>query len=129
MSHSAKILVVDDEPDVVRYFTALLEENGYATVSAADGVEALAKVRSERPELITLDITMPNESGVRVYRELKDDAVLRKIPVVVVTGISHSFKQFISSRSQVPPPDGYLEKPVTPQNLLDEVKRLLAVKA
>ncbi len=122
---SRKILVVDDEPDVVRYFTALLEENGYATASAADGVEALAKVRSERPDLVTLDITMPNESGVRVYRELKNDATLCKIPVVVVTGISHSFKQFISSRSQVPPPDGYLEKPVTPEGLLGEVKRLL----
>lgn len=122
---TAKILVVDDEPDVVRYFTTLLEENGYATASAADGVEALARVRSERPDLVTLDITMPNESGVRVYRELKDDASLRKIPVVVVTGISHSFKQFISSRSQVPPPDGYLEKPVSPDGLLGEVKRLL----
>lgn len=126
---TAKILVVDDEPDVVRYFTTLLEENGYATASAADGVEALARVRSERPDLVTLDITMPNESGVRVYRELKDDASLRKIPVVVVTGISHSFKQFISSRSQVPPPDGYLEKPVTPESLLGEVRRLLAARA
>jgi CheY-like chemotaxis protein len=122
---SAKVLVVDDEPDVVRYFTALLEENGYATVSAADGVEALAKVRSEHPDLVTLDITMPNESGVMVYREMKGDAELRAIPVVVVTGISHSFKQFISSRSRVPPPEGYLEKPVTPDGLLDEVRRLL----
>jgi len=104
----------------------LLEENGYSTASAADGVEAMAKVRTEHPDLVTLDITMPNESGVRVYRELKDDEVLRKIPVVVVTGISHSFKQFISSRSQVPPPDGYLEKPVTPDGLLAEVKRLLS---
>ena len=122
---SAKVLVVDDESDVVRYFTAVLEENGYATVSAADGVEALAKARSEHPDLVTLDITMPNESGVMVYREMKGDAALRAIPVVVVTGISHSFKQFISSRSSVPPPEGYLEKPVTPDGLLGEVKRLL----
>jgi CheY-like chemotaxis protein len=103
---SATVLVVDDEPDVVRYFTAVLEENGYATSSAADGVEALAKVRSEHPDLVTLDITMPNQSGVKVYREMKEDPVLRKIPVVVVTGISHDFKHFISTRSQVPPPDG-----------------------
>ncbi|HEY3359236.1 MAG TPA: response regulator [Polyangia bacterium] len=120
-----KILVVDDEPDVVRYFTALLEENGYATMSAKDGAEALATVRRERPALVTLDITMPNQSGVRVFRELKEDAALRGIPVVVVTGISHDFKNFISTRPQVPPPDGYLEKPVTPEALLGEVRRLL----
>jgi CheY-like chemotaxis protein len=122
---SKKILVVDDEPDVVRYFTALLEENGYATVSAADGVEALAKVRTERPALVTLDITMPNQTGVRVYREMREDADLRRIPVIVVTGIAHDFKNFISTRSQVPPPDGYLEKPVEPAALLREVARLL----
>jgi len=120
-----KVLVVDDEPDVVRYFTAVLEENGYAPTSAADGIEALAKVRQDPPDLVMLDITMPNHSGVRVYRELKEDAALKKIPVVIVTGISHSFKQFISSRSQVPPPEGYLEKPVTPEAILGEVRRLL----
>jgi CheY-like chemotaxis protein len=120
-----KVLVVDDEPDVVRYFTAVLEENGYAAASAADGIEALAKVRQDPPDLVMLDITMPNHSGVRVYRELKEDAALKKIPVVIVTGISHSFKQFISSRSQVPPPEGYLEKPVTPEAILGEVRRLL----
>ncbi len=123
---SRKVLVVDDEPDVVRYFTAVLEENGYATLSAVDGVEALAKVRNDHPDLVMLDITMPNQSGVRVYREMKEDSLLKKIPVVIVTGISHSFKQFISSRSQVPPPEGYLEKPVTPETLLGEVKRLVS---
>jgi CheY-like chemotaxis protein len=121
----AKVLVVDDEPDVVRYFTAVLEENGYATASAADGIEALTKVRQDRPDLVMLDITMPNQSGVRVYRELKEDAALKEIPVVIVTGISHSFKQFISTRSHVPAPEGYLEKPVSPETILREVKRLL----
>ncbi len=123
---SAKILVVDDEPDVVRYFTALLEENGYETASASDGLEALAKARSARPDLITLDITMPNESGVKVFRELREDPELREIPVVVVTGISHNFQQFISSRARVPPPEGFLEKPVVPDALLREVERLLS---
>jgi CheY-like chemotaxis protein len=121
----AKVLVVDDEPDVVRYFTAVLEEGGFATASAADGVEALAKARQDPPDLVMLDITMPNRSGVRVYRELKEDAALREIPVLIVTGISLSFKQFISSRPQVPPPEGYLEKPVTPEALLAEARRLV----
>jgi CheY-like chemotaxis protein len=120
----AKVLVVDDEPDVVRYFTAVLEENGYVTTSASDGLEALTRVRQDPPDLVLLDITMPNHSGVRVYRELKEDEALKKIPVVIITGISNTFKQFISSRSKVPPPEGYLEKPVTPDVLLAEAKRL-----
>ncbi len=119
----AKILVVDDEPDVIRYFTAVLQENGHVTTTASDGLEALAKVREQPPELVLLDITMPNQSGVRVYREMKEDAKLKSIPVVIITGISHSFKQFISTRTQVPPPEGYLEKPVTPEALMEEVKR------
>jgi CheY-like chemotaxis protein len=65
-------------------------------------------------------------SGVKAYRTLKDDAALKAIPVVIVTGMAHDFKRFISTREHVPPPDGYLEKPVNPEDLLAEVKRLLA---
>ncbi len=78
-----------------------------------------------RPDLITLDITMPEMTGVKAYRKLKEDPDLRKIPVVIVTGVTHDFKRFISTRDQVPPPEGYLEKPVKPEELLGEVRRLL----
>jgi CheY-like chemotaxis protein len=64
-------------------------------------------------------------TGVKAYRILKEDPTLKRIPVVIVTGISHDFKQFISTRPQVPPPEGYLEKPVKPEELLAEVRRLL----
>ena len=120
------ILVVDDEPDVVTYFTTLLEENGYETRSANNGTEAMAAIAAQRPDLITLDITMPEQSGVRTYRNIKEDESLKSIPVIIVTGVASDFKRFISTRKQVPPPDGYLEKPIQPQGLLDEVKRLLA---
>ncbi len=120
-----KILVVDDEPDVVTYLSAVLRDNGYEAFEAYDGEEALAKIRSDRPDLVTLDITMPEMTGVKAYRTLKEDEKLKAIPVVIVTGVAHDFKQFISSRTQVPPPDGYLEKPVTPEALLAEVARLL----
>jgi CheY-like chemotaxis protein len=120
-----KILVVDDEPDVVTYLCAVLRDNGYEAIEAYDGEEALAKIASDKPDLVTLDVTMPEMTGVKAYRTMKEDEKLRTIPVVIVTGVAHDFKQFISSRTQVPPPDGYLEKPVTPEALLAEVERLL----
>jgi CheY-like chemotaxis protein len=120
-----KILVVDDEPDVVTYLCTVLRDHGYEAVEAFDGEEALEKIEQDRPDLVTLDITMPEMTGVKAYRRLKEDAALRAIPIVIVTGITHDFKQFISTRHQVPPPDGYLDKPVQPEDLLSEVKRLI----
>ncbi len=120
-----KILVVDDEPDVVTYLAAVLRDHGYEALEAYDGEEAIEKVLRDKPDLVTLDITMPEMTGVRAYRIMKEDAALKHIPVIIVTGISHDFKQFISTRSQVPPPEGYLEKPVKPEDLLAEIKRLL----
>ncbi len=121
-----KVLIVDDEPDVVTYLSAVLADNGFEAISACNGEEALEKVRQEHPSLITLDITMPEMSGVKAYRTLKEDAGFKAIPVVIVTGISHEFKRFISTREHVPAPEGYLEKPVNPEDLLAEVRRLLA---
>ncbi|MGC8763097.1 MAG: response regulator [Acidobacteriota bacterium] len=120
-----KILVVDDEPDVVTYLSTVLTDAGYEAVPAYNGDEALRRVAESRPDLITLDITMPEMTGVKAYRKLKEDPGLRKIPVVIVTGVTHDFKRFISTRDQVPPPEGYLEKPVKPEDLLAEVRRLL----
>jgi CheY-like chemotaxis protein len=125
MPMEKKILVVDDEPDVVSYLSAVLKDHGYETLEAFNGDEALQIVLQDKPDLVTLDITMPEMTGVRAYRMMKEDAALKRIPVIIVTGISHDFKQFISGRSQVPPPEGYLEKPVKPEDLLAEIKRLV----
>jgi CheY-like chemotaxis protein len=119
------ILVVEDEDDLKRYFQTLFEDNGYRVVTAGDGVEAIERLRSEPPDLVTLDINLPNKSGVRVYRELKENDELKRIPVLMVTGTLPEFKEFISRRRQVPPPEGYLEKPVGVLDLLKEVERLL----
>jgi CheY-like chemotaxis protein len=119
------ILVVDDDPDARDFFITVLEDNGYATVSARDGNEALLRLAEAKPDLVTLDITMPEKSGVGVYRKLKEDAELSAIPVIIITGVSDDFKQFISTRRKVPPPDGYLSKPVEAEQLVDLVARLL----
>jgi CheY-like chemotaxis protein len=123
MADKKKILIVDDEDDVCVYLSTFLEDNGYATIIARDGVEALAKVESESPDLITLDITMPEKSGVRFYRDMKEDPRRKATPIIIVTGISDDFEKFISSRKQVPPPEGYVHKPIDLDQVLKLVKQ------
>lgn len=126
MSDKKKILVIDDDPDFVTFLTTLLEDNGYETVSAEDGVEGRLKAAAERPDLICLDITMPEKSGVKFYRETREDAELKSTPIIIVTGVAAEFQRFISTRKQVPPPDGYIPKPIDKQALLDTISKLLA---
>ena len=126
MADDAKtVLVVDDEPDACDFLTTVLEDNGYATVVAKDGNEAVAILEQSPPDLVTLDITMPEKSGVAVYRRLKEDEALENIPVIIVTGVSGEFEKFISTRRQVPPPEGYLSKPVDHGQLLKMVSELI----
>jgi len=120
------VLVVDDDPDARDYLSTVLEDNGLAVLTAQDGSEALSKVEQEAPDLISLDITMPGKSGVAVYRKLKEDDQLKSIPVIIITGISDDFKTFISNRRNVPPPEGYINKPVDADDFVRMVKKLLA---
>lgn len=126
MSETHTILIIDDDEDLVRFLELFLQEHGYHTITAYDGEQGLQRARAERPDLILLDITMPTKSGVRCYRELRQDAELGPTPVVMVTGVTLDFKRFIHTRRQVSPPDGYLPKPVDRQELLDTLSRLLS---
>ena len=119
------ILVVDDDPDAREFLVTVLEDNGFTAVTANDGTDAIALVDESVPDLISLDIAMPEKSGVAVYRKLKEDERLQDIPVIIITGISDDFKKFISTRRQVPPPDGYISKPVDHEQFLKMVKELL----
>lgn len=123
------ILVVDDDPDARTFLTTVLQDNGYRTCEAADGEEALAVMKEHPPDLIALDITMPVKSGVAVYRALKQSEDLMQIPVIIVTGISDDFRRFISTRSQVPPPEGYISKPIDHEQLVSMVEGLLGQPA
>ena len=83
-----KILVVEDEADLVAYLKTVLADHGFDVVCAEDGAD-----RSERPDLITLDINLPRETGVRMYRDLHGDPDTAGIPVVMITGVSPEFKR------------------------------------
>ncbi|HHI03735.1 MAG: response regulator [Candidatus Zixiibacteriota bacterium] len=125
MADKKKILIVDDEPDVLDWFSTLFEDNGYSTLTARDGFDGFEKAESELPDLITLDITMDKESGVKMYRKLHDSEKTNKIPVIMITGIDPQFKQFIEKRKQVDPPAAYFEKPVDKDELLKKIKELI----
>lgn len=121
------ILVIDDDPDVVSYLESVLTDNGYAVLTAADGGEGLRLVRERRPDLVCLDIAMPEPSGVRVYREMCEDPELSHIPVVMITGVLPQFKEFIHHRKRVPPPAGYIQKPFDVDELLRTLEGVLRV--
>jgi len=120
-----KILIVDDERSVVSYLSALLKDSGYDTLAASNGKEGFVKAVSEHPDLILLDITMPEESGVRMFRQIRENKETSSIPVFIVTGISHSFKGFIEGRKHLEKPAAYFDKPVNKEELLAKIKEVL----
>ena len=125
MAELKKILIIDDEEDVTTYLSTFFTDNGFNTISAVDGKEGVEKAVAEIPDLITLDVSMPEESGVRALRDLQNNEVTKNIPVIIVTGVSTDIKRFIESRKQVHPPEGFFEKPIDRDELLKKVKELL----
>jgi CheY-like chemotaxis protein len=126
MSTQKTILVVEDEPDQITYLDTLFRDEGFRVITAADGREGFEKAKSNHPDLITLDISMPGESGVRMFRDLQAEPTTSDIPVIIITGITHDFKRFIETRKQVRPPQGYFDKPLDREKLLAKVNELLS---
>ncbi len=120
-----KILVVDDDPDAREFISTVLGDENATIVEAENGNEALELARREKPDLVTLDITMPEKNGAQAYAEMREDPALRNIPVCIISG-QPELRKLIYQRI-VPPPDGYLDKPIHEDNLLMSVKKLLAL--
>jgi CheY-like chemotaxis protein len=87
---SKKILIIDDDPNVVDFLVTLFEDNGYITFSAGDSAAGLEIAMQEIPDLITLDLEMPGEWGPRFYRKMSQEPVLKNVPVIVISGLSGS---------------------------------------
>jgi len=117
MAMPKKILIIDDDPVVVKYLEAVFSDNGYATCSASSSMEGIEVVRKEKPDLITLDLQMPGEWGPRFYRKLRKDKGLRDIPVIVISGIDgdHAIKNAVA----------YVAKPFDPEKLVGIVKNTI----
>jgi len=126
-----KVLAVDDDPDIIAFVKTVLEENGYIPLIARNGEAGLAMVQQETPALVILDVLMPKQSGIRMYREMKQDESMKDVPVVILSGIAK--RTFLRSQEAltefgdavVPEPDAYIEKPVEPEELADTVRQLI----
>ena len=125
-----KVLIVEDEPDMITFLSALLEDHGYETISAVDGEDGLQKVKAEKPDLVSLDLLMPNKTGIGMFRELRKSEDTVNIPVVIVTGFATDdapridFMKWMHERS-IKPPEAYIEKPVDKDLFLGAVKNLI----
>lgn len=119
----SKILVVEDEHDIVEVVRMGLEKEGYEVDAAYDGVEALEKIKLNKPDLIVLDIMLPKLDGYSVNLKLKENPETKSIPVVVITGRVH-LKELLEIREEITVA-AYLEKPFPLKLLVEKIKELL----
>ena len=133
MKKNIKVLIVDDEPDMRFFLCNLLGGCGYATIHAGDRRDGLRKAKREKPSLIILDVMMPNEDGLQLYRDLKENHRLRSIPVIMVSSIGRkTFLQYQRSYCTLPDehpttPGAYLKKPLNAEELIGWVHALTEV--
>ena len=123
-----KVLVVDDDPDVVEYLSSFLEDHGYEVASAGDSASARETVARFRPDAVLLDVMMPGKSGLDLLISLRTDPRWRDIPLVVITGddkiLEDDCQSYLGSHQGVRGPDGVLSKPVDRRTLLAVLKVL-----
>jgi CheY-like chemotaxis protein len=121
-----KILVVDDEPDILMFLSTVLEDQGATVIQAADGEGALELALKERPDLVTLDLSLPGKNGGYVFEEIRKNPEIASTKVCIITG-KPELRRLIYERP-VAPPEGYLDKPVNEDTLLTNVRKILEVK-
>lgn len=125
MSTTGKILAVDDTPENLRLLDALLTPRGYELVTASSGTEALALIESERPDLLLVDIVMPEMNGYEVTKRVRADAASRHLPIIMITATGGADLV----RSLEAGADDFVSKPFDQHELLARVKSLLRVKS
>jgi DNA-binding response OmpR family regulator len=126
---SAKILVVDDDPDVLEAIGILLEANGFNVVTAKDGVDALNNLKEEKPDLMILDLLMPVMDGFGVCRELKDPRLTKyaQMPIIILSSVKEnaSRRRYELETGLQLDVDDYVEKPIEHTVLIERVKNIL----
>jgi DNA-binding response OmpR family regulator len=127
-----KILVVDDDPDIRDAVTMILESQGYTVVTAQDGLEGLATLKAENPDMLILDLMMPKLDGFGVCKELQDPrwAKYKKIPIMILTSVREDagLRRYELETGLALDVDDYLEKPMSPNVLLERVGTLIKKK-
>lgn len=126
MASKRRILCIEDEPEMINLIRLILERKGFEVLGAVGGQEGIEAIRRERPDLILLDLMMPDVDGWEVYRQMKADESLQHIPVVVVTAKAQSIDKVLGLH--IAKVDDYVTKPFGPSDLLESVERVLQKK-
>ncbi len=122
-------VVIDDEPDVVRYISSILEDHGFQTVTAEEARTGEDLIRQHSPAVICLDLMMPGRTGIQLFSRLKRDEATRDIPLIMITGIKEELNidwSEIAGGLKARKPDGFIEKPVDPVRLMRVVEDVIA---
>ncbi len=120
-----RVVCIEDEPEMIDLVRLILGRKGYDVIGANGGIEGLDAVRRERPDIILLDLMMPDMDGWEVYQQIKADPALKQIPVVVVTAKAQSIDKVLGLH--IAKVDDYITKPFGPQELLESIEKILSV--
>ncbi len=123
--NGACVLVVDDDEEIRTFLATLLADEGAAVLQAADGDRAIEIARRSRPDLITLDLSMPGADGIEAFSRLRTTAETSQIPVCIITGYPE-YRKLIYDRP-VTPPEGFVHKPCDPEQLIRTIRRILGL--
>ncbi len=121
-ANERKILVVDDEPNVIRSLTFVLSKEGYDVSSAINGEDAMAKVKQSKPDLMFLDVMMPKKNGYEVCQEVKSNSSLSDIHIIMLTAKGQEADREKGLNAGA---DEFMTKPFSPITVIDKVKELL----
>ena len=128
----SKILVIDDDPDILDALAMILETQGYQVSTARDGIEGLASLKAEKPDLMILDLLMPKMDGFTVCKELQDPrwSKFKNMPILILTSVREdaSRRRYELETGLELNVDDYVEKPISPDILLQRVERLVKRK-
>ncbi|MFC2003567.1 response regulator transcription factor [Chloroflexota bacterium] len=127
-----KVLIVDDDPDILDALSMILESKGYQVVTAQDGIEGLASLKAETPDLMILDLLMPKMDGFAVCKELQDPrwSKYKDVPILMLTSVREeaSRRRYELETGLELDVDDYVEKPISPDVLLERVEKLIKKK-
>ena len=121
-----RVLFAEDDPGDRIPCADFLRAKGFDVTEVTKPEQAIDCLRDTeiQYDIIILDLVMPEKSGIKFYREIKAADRWKKVPIIIVTGVSEDMRKFLSSRHQVPPPEGYLSKPINPEEILDLIGKL-----
>jgi len=122
-SQAKRVVCIEDEPEMIDLVRLILGRKGFEVIGANGGVEGLEAVRREKPDLVLLDLMMPDMDGWEVYQQIKADETLRHIPIVVVTAKAQSIDKVLGLH--IAKVDDYITKPFGPQELLESIAKIL----